>query len=254
MRDKYIAQLESRLERLVEGVFTRFFGRSVRSQDIALHIARAMEDGLHTPNGTDPRPVAPDLYQIHLDPQTAENLLSHNPTLTTVLSGYLVELATNAGYRLDRDPVISVLGDEALAGERIQVSAQHTGTDAYSTSVMRRVQLSTPVEPPKNPQLIIGNRVVALVENMINIGRNLDNDIVLEDIHASRHHAQLRLRFGTYTIFDAESRSGTFVNDIRITEKGLKPGDVIRMGETRIVYMEDSADEESATSPFLPVE
>ncbi|MBZ0288066.1 MAG: FHA domain-containing protein, partial [Anaerolineae bacterium] len=71
------------------------------------------------------------------------------------------------------------------------------------------------------------------------IGRSHENDVILDDQHVSRFHAQVRLRFGHYVIFDADSASGTFVNDVRVREHRLQTGDVIRIGGTSLVYMQD---------------
>ena len=63
--------------------------------------------------------------------------------------------------------------------------------------------------------------------------------MVIDDAYTSRLHAQIRLRFGQYVIFDTDSHAGTFVNEVRIREHCLRAGDVIRVGKTTIVYMED---------------
>src|SRR5690606_19807961 len=85
-----------------------------------------------------------------------------------------------------------------------------------------------------------GEKVIPMNQALITIERSQETDIILEDPYVSRHHAQLRLRFGHYTLFDADSQSGTFVNDVRIREHRLQSGDVIRIGATSMVYMEDS--------------
>jgi pSer/pThr/pTyr-binding forkhead associated (FHA) protein len=50
---------------------------------------------------------------------------------------------------------------------------------------------------------------------------------------------QLRLRFGSYTLFDMNSHAGVLVNDVPVREHRLQPGDVIRLGKTQLVYLED---------------
>ena len=75
----------------------------------------------------------------------------------------------------------------------------------------------------------------------INLGRRLDNHIIIDDPRVSRNHAQLRLRFGHYVVYNLGSTGGTFVNGQRIEECVLRPGDVISLGGVPIIYGEDSS-------------
>ena len=66
------------------------------------------------------------------------------------------------------------------------------------------------------------------------IGRAGTNDILLEDVAASRHHAELWVdeTVGKLSIVDLDSTNGTFVNHERITgECVLKADDAIRIGQ-----------------------
>lgn len=239
MNDQHIARLEARLERLVEGAFANLFGKKIRAQDIALQLARAMEDGARIV-GTDPRPLAPDQYVIHVSPEVQKHLTDNQPNLIGALREYIVDLATSAGYRLSNVPVIKILSDARVEQGKLQVTASHTNRPENSTAVMQRVAIPDHEEPLRNPQLIIdGRQPIPLAKGIVNIGRHRDNDVIVEDRFVSRHHVQLRLRFGAYTLFDIESQSGTFVNEVRVREHRLQAGDVIRLGRTRIVYYED---------------
>jgi DNA-binding NtrC family response regulator len=53
----------------------------------------------------------------------------------------------------------------------------------------------------------------------------------------SRRHAEIRVERGAPTLHDLGSRNGTWVNGARIAgPRALRPGDVIRLGETLLVY------------------
>jgi len=60
-------------------------------------------------------------------------------------------------------------------------------------------------------------------------------------VRVSRSHAQLRLRFGHYVVYDLGSTAGTFVNGQRIEECVLRPGDVISLGGVPVIYGEDAS-------------
>jgi len=67
----------------------------------------------------------------------------------------------------------------------------------------------------------------------LRIGRAPDNDIVVLDSGASRHHAELRNVAGSSRIVDMASHNGTFVNGQRVTDAPLAEGDVVGIGPAR---------------------
>ncbi len=68
------------------------------------------------------------------------------------------------------------------------------------------------------------------------IGRAIDNDIVIQDVLASRRHAYLApTPIGT-EIRDAQSINGTFVNGIRVGSALLTEGDVVTIGNVDLVF------------------
>jgi tRNA A-37 threonylcarbamoyl transferase component Bud32 len=72
------------------------------------------------------------------------------------------------------------------------------------------------------------------------IGRGRQTITRLNDLHVSRVHCQIEFRRGEVVLKDLNSVGGTFVNNQAITEHVLQPGDIIRVGETRLRF--ESAD------------
>jgi ABC transport system ATP-binding/permease protein len=68
------------------------------------------------------------------------------------------------------------------------------------------------------------------------IGRAADNDIVIPDVLASRHHATLVPSPDGAEILDARSINGTFVNGTRVDEALLRDGDVVTIGNVDLVF------------------
>jgi ABC transport system ATP-binding/permease protein len=68
------------------------------------------------------------------------------------------------------------------------------------------------------------------------IGRALDNDIVIHDVLASRHHAFLTSTPIGTEIRDAQSINGTFVNGIRVGSAVLAEDDVVTIGNVDLVF------------------
>ena len=98
---------------------------------------------------------------------------------------------------------------------------------------------TAPLQPPNAFLILDGERTLPLREALLNIGRRTDNHLVLDDSRVSRSHAQLRLRYGRYVLYDLGSTSGTFVNGQRTSECVLRPGDVVSLGGVSIIYGEE---------------
>ncbi|CAM4463684.1 ABC transporter ATP-binding/permease protein [Mycobacterium basiliense] len=70
----------------------------------------------------------------------------------------------------------------------------------------------------------------------VTIGRATDNDIVIPDVLASRHHAFLTLTPLGTEIRDAHSVNGTFVNGVRVGSAVLTEGDVVTIGNVDLTF------------------
>ncbi|HZN84165.1 MAG TPA: ATP-binding cassette domain-containing protein, partial [Mycobacterium sp.] len=68
------------------------------------------------------------------------------------------------------------------------------------------------------------------------IGRATDNDIVIPDVLASRHHATLIPGPSGTEIRDERSINGTFVNGARVDSAMLKDGDTVTIGNVDLVF------------------
>jgi hypothetical protein len=66
------------------------------------------------------------------------------------------------------------------------------------------------------------------------IGRNAENDIVIDNMTISGNHAEIHIDGGQIYIQDNGSTNGTIVNENKISKVLLKNGDIIRLGKARI--------------------
>jgi pSer/pThr/pTyr-binding forkhead associated (FHA) protein len=75
-------------------------------------------------------------------------------------------------------------------------------------------------------------KVFPMDGDVITIGREAENGIVINDAEVSRKHTQFVFQGGKYIITDLGSTNGTFVNGERLTgQHVLVPGEVISLGE-----------------------
>lgn len=74
------------------------------------------------------------------------------------------------------------------------------------------------------------------------IGRTIDNDIQIRSKFVSRHHAQVITSPGRCIVEDLNSTNGTFVGARRVTQHQLKDGDVVNLGEHKLIYRDRRTD------------
>lgn len=113
----------------------------------------------------------------------------------------------------------------------------------------------TPVQTPMEPTGRIGGGETNIATSMmkilrpgkaagdlpagaVKIGRADDNDIVIPEILASRHHASLVPTAHGTEIRDNRSINGTFVNGSRVETAVLNEGDVVTIGNIDLVFSE----------------
>ena len=79
---------------------------------------------------------------------------------------------------------------------------------------------------------------VELSTATVRIGRNAQNDIVLEDPDrtVSRFHAEVRLEDGHYVLVDLGSQNGTWSEARRVDRVELRRGTPVTIGPYRLVF------------------
>ena len=84
------------------------------------------------------------------------------------------------------------------------------------------------------------------------IGRAPTNQIVLKDDRCSRNHVEVFFSGGQWILRDLDSRNGTMIGTQRISgDHVLKPGDIIRIGRSQLVFVHTLADAFSDSSSIV---
>jgi len=81
-----------------------------------------------------------------------------------------------------------------------------------------------------------GSGLLLLPEEGLSIGRREDNGLVLNDREVSKLHALIHREGSDWYFRDACSANGSFVNGQRVAEHGLRDGDELTLGKTRLVF------------------
>lgn len=85
----------------------------------------------------------------------------------------------------------------------------------------------------------LGTRnIISVSKPVVRIGRDLDNDVLINAATVSAHHAQIEYRRGKFYLTDLRSTNGTFVDQKKVEgEVLLKSGDILRFDEFRYTFL-----------------
>lgn len=80
----------------------------------------------------------------------------------------------------------------------------------------------------------------------ITLGRHPSNDIPIDNIAVSAHHAVIVTLGDNSYVEDLDSTNGTLVNDELVKSRVLQDGDIIKLGKCRLQYVRQQARQEIA--------
>jgi FHA domain len=96
--------------------------------------------------------------------------------------------------------------------------------------------------PAARLEFILGplaGQTIALAEDVTTLGSVAGNAVVLADPAVSRKHAGIRREEGVYVLHDFGSTNGVYVNGHKMPKKTLQSGDILRIGNTEMVFRRD---------------
>lgn len=246
-------KLEQQLQKLIEESATHIFPFRDKRVNLSTRMVAAMQSSIQLGESGDL--FAPDLYILTVDPETAR-LLSEKKLITIELSEIILQAGIESQVKFRSSPRIKINSDETLEKGALEIKAHFSQPPADETSTIAIDNRDGNPIPAHAFLITNGVQIYPLTHQVINIGRRIDNHLVLEDRRVSRVHAQIRAINGRYTIFDLESAGGTFVNGVRSAQAILSPGDVITLAGVDLVYGQDAAllsgGDLDATQPLVP--
>ncbi|MGA9565003.1 MAG: FHA domain-containing protein, partial [Candidatus Korobacteraceae bacterium] len=90
------------------------------------------------------------------------------------------------------------------------------------------------------------DQVFRLADGRVSVGRDPSNRVPVRDVTVSRQHCVIEMHDGRVEVTDLESHNGTFVNGIPVNKRTLQHGDVLRVGQSELLFLTE------ATAPELP--
>jgi len=246
-----LRNLESKIEGLVQGTFSRAFRSKVQPVELARKLAKEMDEGK---TASISRTYVPNHYVVFLSSEDREQFTSYETSLKKELSDYLLEHARKEGLALVTRPTIDFETDERLGlgefgiqaqllGEVDEDSGEHEQGEFGHTMVYspdrapRKLEAPVPQAAADRAMLVgEGSRTVLSGDRAV-VGRSKDCDLVLDDPNVSRRHLELRRDSAGWTAVDLGSTNGVKVNGRRIEQAvALEPGDEIALGVSRLTF------------------
>ncbi len=233
-----LRRVEKGLQRAIEDNAARWLVTPDQASILAANLVSAIAK--HLDHTKDAAHLVPGRYTLRLGPLNAESLRI-DQEMFKMLPKLFVEEAEAAGIRVPAAPAFTIVEDKTLNLGEVRVEAQIEPETIDVTSTVHTESEPSAESIPQNAFLIVGGSKVFPLDNpVLNIGRRLDNHLVIDDPRVSRVHAQLRAIKDHFVLFDLGSTGGTYVNGVRIHQSVLYPGDVISLAGFSLVYGQDA--------------
>lgn len=231
--------LEARIQELVEVHMVGVLPGQKIEQAAIQQIAESMQKNIAEKDGNK---VAPNVFTLIIHP--SQTTFWQDARLLDALKETLQTVGGEADLTFAAPPTLSVTEDASLAADEFRVVASHKVEALAATNAVPAKDAPIEAEGnaiPKNAFLIVeGRKIFPLEAPVINIGRRLENQLVIDDPRVSRTHAQLRALKGRFVVFDLNSTGGTFVNGQRTSQSILYPGDVVSLAGVTLVFGQDN--------------
>jgi pSer/pThr/pTyr-binding forkhead associated (FHA) protein len=88
-------------------------------------------------------------------------------------------------------------------------------------------------------------------KEVITIGRNVKNDIQIDNLSVSKQHARIVKHQGKYFIEDMKSTNGTYLNEKKIAKEKLANNDVITIGKHTLLAILEKKPVESSEQDMI---
>ena len=248
-------QLEAKIQKLVEDQLAGILPGVKLEDRIIQRLATAVRENVVQQR--DDRAIAPDEFTLIVSTDTSP--MWKEQSTIEALKKIITIAVRDVGLKFTTQPSIIITTDDTFSAEEIKVVATHKLEPVADTQGMQMSTTHEEIEAgeniPENAFLIIeGVKVHPLNQTVVNIGRRLENQLVIDDPRVSRNHAQLRAIKGRFVLFDLNSTGGTFVNGQRTSQTVLYPGDVISLAGVALIFGQDNPPPRPDLATTAPLE
>jgi pSer/pThr/pTyr-binding forkhead associated (FHA) protein len=231
--------LEQRLDRIVNGSFSKAFKSEVQPVEIGAALQQEIDTRASDVNG---QLVVPNIFVIELSATDHQRLAPYFDTLIAELTQLANSYVAEQRYRILHRVNISFGQDTTfetgvfrIKSETGESTYQPPATSARAEQPASQIPVAAMTATVTPILTDISGREYRLTKSITNIGRGTDADIQITDAGASRLHCAIVL--GSQVIVrDLGSTNGTTVDGQKITEATLRDGSIIKIGNTTLTY------------------
>jgi hypothetical protein len=230
-----LKNFETRLERGIEGFFTKAFRSGLQPVEIAKRILREME----AQKTVSVKEVwVPNRYVLRISKEDRDRFENMENALRRELETVVVEGARERRYGLVARPEVVFETEEGMKRGDLRVDAEISEeTGPPPADVGPAAPAAGDGGPSGRAVLVDGDgKERPLDRDTMVIGRLAGSEIEIQDTGASRRHAEIRREGDSFVIVDLGSTNGTLVNDAPIAEHTLEDGDRITIGRTVLQF------------------
>lgn len=191
--------------------------------------------------------IAPNIFTIIIDEQLKADFSAFGNWLKD-LQGLIEEVISENDFVRQGPLTIQIKWVENQL-KPISVVANHTNAvSGHTIQLNRKVEVSDNMGTDLKAMLLFTDgEKYQLHEGLTTIGRGIENDLTIDNLLLSRHHARITIQNNQTIITDLNSINGTFVNGNKIEKHILLSGDVLTLGDISMIYITD--DESENNSP-----
>lgn len=239
-----LSKIERALEEAVEGTTRRVFRARLQPVMLAKAASRAMqEEQLIGPDG----PEVPNAYRVLISPEDYRHFGAYRGSLEGRIASYLSRVAAERGLRPVAALRVSVEADDRVRVRSVRVEARMqdegpSGTGAGSVggnadgSRAAHMQVEGNLGRGAIRLVCEDGRELELDQDVIALGRALENDVVVPDTRVSRFHAEIHRSADGFRLRDLKSTNGTAVAGKRVDDQRLAGGDAISLGGYSLTF------------------
>ena len=250
--------MKSRLDLVENTIKALFEGDSALfpwedEQTSLLHkILESIQDNLSSLEN-DPKEI-PGKFSIYLNSHDRLTLEKKGNWLEAV-KNFIEEISSEMGLSIYHRPEIEVITRNSISKGDVLIKSSAVPLSLGETGIVPVVIKAAPEDEKSRSNIgfliLEDESLFELLSPVTNIGRNSTNHLILNDLRVSRTHAQIRTVGDDYIIFDIGSSGGTYINGERISQRKLKPGDVISLAGIKLIFSEEQNNQQEGNEQVV---
>lgn len=216
----FVEKFERRLERLVNGAFSKAFKSQIQPVEISSAIKAKMDQAAAVVDKD--RILAPNSFHVLLS-QADYNRLAQHGSLVTEITKQIGAHVKKQRYQITAELDIKVEPSTTLGLGQIRVSAEGSKTPDIKAVSWK-------------PALDINGKRYIVSKSRTTVGRDASADIQIDDAGLSRTHFAIVWDGSKASIEDLGSTNGTKIAGMKISSQVLSPDTVIQAGRSDFVF------------------